>query len=154
MLRKANPMAHGCTHVNNTNTRVRNIVLLLCVQLFLLGDPPSINTTMIEKNTTVPENKRINVGNPVNISSGANLTLDCIVAGSPPITIRWLRNGEVIETSQGNSSNITIAITNTNDGDNITCRAANNNGYNMATTTINVDGNFIMYIISLYIICM
>ena len=105
---------------------------------------------MIEKPTTVPENKRINVGNPVNISSGANLTIDCIVTGTPPITITWIRinNNEIIGS---NSSTITIAVTNATDGDNIMCRADNNIGFDMATTTINVDGKFIIYyIISLY----
>ena len=101
----------------------------------------------------MPGNKRINVGNPVNISSGANLTIDCIVIGTPPITITWLRlsTNEIIESSAGNNSTITIAETNTTNGDNITCRADNNIGFDMATTTINVHGNFIMYIISLYI---
>ena len=105
---------------------------------------------MIEKPTTVPDNKRINVGNPVNISSGANLTIDCIVTGTPPIMITWLRlsANEIIAQ---NTSTITIAVTNTTDGDDITCRADNNIGFEMATTTINVDGNFIMYINSLYI---
>ena len=121
------------------------------MHIYLLGDLPSINTTMTEKPTTVPENKRVNVGSAVNISSGANLSIDCIVTGRPPITILWIRNdNEVIER---NSS--TITITDPTDGDNITCRAENNMGYSTATTSINVDGNFITYIISLYIIiCM
>ena len=104
---------------------------------------------MTEKPTTVPENKRVNVGNPVNISSGVNLTIDCIVAGTPPITISWVRNNEN-EIIGSNSSTITIAVTNTTDGDSIMCRADNNIGYDMANTTINVNGNFITYITSLY----
>ena len=107
---------------------------------------------MTEKPTTMPENKRVNVGNPVDISSGANLTIDCIVTGTPPITILWLHNdNKEIKKSEGNNS--TITITGPTDGDNITCRADNNMGYDMATTTINVNGNFILrsYIISLYI---
>ena len=97
----------------------------------------------------MPGNKRINVGSPVNISSGANLTIDCIVTGTPPIMITWLRlsANEIIAQ---NTSTITIAVTNTTDGDDITCRADNNIGFDMATTTINVEGN-IMHIISLYI---
>ena len=99
--------------------------------------------TMIEKPIPGPGNKRVNVGNPVNISSGANLTIDCIVTGTPPITITWIRinDNQIIGS---NSSTITIVVTNTTDGDNIMCRADNNIGFDMATTTINVDGNSIL----------
>ena len=92
---------------------------------------------MTEKPTAVPENKRVNVGSLVKISVGFNLTIDCTVAGTPPITISWIHNNEIIELSEGSSSTITITA---DDCDNITCRADNNIGYDMATTTINVEG--------------
>ena len=97
---------------------------------------------MAEKPTTEPENKRVDVGNPVNVSRGFNLTIDCIViSGTPPIAVTWIRNdNELISSSEGNSSSITINVTDAYDGDNITCRADNNIGYDNATTTINVQG--------------
>ena len=95
---------------------------------------------MIEKPTAVPENKRVNVGSLVKISVGYNLTIDCIVTGTPPIAITWIRNNDIIKSTEGNSSNITITVTEADDGDNITCRADNNIGYDAATTTINVVG--------------
>ena len=100
---------------------------------------------MSEKSTTEPENKRVNVGSPVNVSRGFNLTIDCIVInGTPPITISWIRsNNDLISSIEGNSSSITINVTDAYDGDNITCRADNNIGFDMATTTISVQGNFI-----------
>ena len=113
--------------------------------MFLLGYPPDINTTTAES-TTEPGNKRVNVGSPVNVSRGFNLTIDCIVVnGTPPFTILWLCNdNELIDFSEGNSSSITINVTDAYDGDNITCRADNKIGYDNATTTINVQGNFII----------
>ena len=95
---------------------------------------------MTEKPTAVPENKRVNVGSLVKISVGFNLTIDCIVTGTPLITILWIRNNEIIESIEGNSSTITITVTEADDCDNITCRADNNIGYDVATTAINVVG--------------
>ena len=97
---------------------------------------------MTEQPTTEPGDKRVNVGSPVNIFRGFNLTIDCIVInGTPPFTILWLRNDT--EQIGSNSSSITINVTDAYDGDNITCRA-DNIGYDMATTTINVQGIFII----------
>ena len=104
---------------------------------------------MIEKLIPGTENKRVNVGNPVNISSGANLTIDCIVVnGTLPINIMWihLNDNPTIKSSEGNSSTITIAVTNTTDGVSIMCYANNSIGYDNATTTINVNGNYILCI--------
>ena len=92
--------------------------------------------------TTEPGDKRVNVGSPVNVPRGFNLIIDCIVVnGTPPFTILWLRNyNDLIGSSEGNSSSITINVTDAHDGDNITCRADNNIGFDMATTTISVQG--------------
>ena len=96
---------------------------------------------MIEKPTAVPENKRVNVGSLVKISVGYNLTIDCIVTGTPPIAITWIYNdNDILQSIEGNSSTITKTVTEADDGDNITCRADNNIGYDIATTTINVGG--------------
>ena len=95
---------------------------------------------MTEKPTAVPENKRVNVGSVVKISVGFNLTIDCIITGTPPITILWIRNNDILQSIEGNSSTITKTVTEADDGDNITCRADNNIGYDIATTTINVGG--------------
>ena len=95
---------------------------------------------MTEKPTAMPENKRVNVGSVVKISVGFNLTIDCIVTGTPPITILWIRNNDILKSIEGNSSTITKTVTEADDGDNITCRADNNIGYDIATTTINVGG--------------
>ena len=97
---------------------------------------------MTEESITKPGDKRINVGSPINVTRGFNLTIDCIVVnGTPPITILWLHNDtELIGSIEGNSSSITINVTDAYDGDNITCRANNNIGYDNATTTINVQG--------------
>ena len=95
---------------------------------------------MIEKPTAVPENKRVNVGSVVKISVGYNLLIDCIVTGTPPIAITWIRNNDILNSTEGNSSTIIIPVTEAYDGDNITCRADNNIGFDDATTTINVVG--------------
>ena len=125
-------------------------LLPLCI-FYILGDPPHINKETAadsEESTIEPRNKRVNVGSPVNVSRGFNLTIDCIViSGTPPITISWIRsNNDLINSSEGNSSNITINVTDAHDGDNITCRADNNIGYDMATTTMNVESNFNNYV--------
>ena len=75
------------------------------------------------------------------VFSGSDVIIDCnIINGTPPINILWLRNNEVINSSIGNSS--TITITDAEDGDVFICRASNNIGFDEANSIINVQGNF------------
>ena len=75
------------------------------------------------------------------VFSGFDVIIDCNISnGTPPINILWLHNNEVINSSVGNSS--TITITDAEDGDVFTCRANNNIGFDEANSIINVQGNF------------
>ena len=113
-----------------------------CCCLFLLGVPPDIDEgpfVPIPPNITIGT-KRVNVGSPVYVFSASDVIIDCnIINGTPPITILWLRNNEVVNSSVGNSS--TITITDAEDGDVFTCRADNNIGFDEASSIINVQGN-------------
>ena len=85
--------------------------------------------------------KRVNVGSPVYVLSGSDVIVDCnIVNGTRPITILWFHNDEVINSSVGNSS--TVTITDAEDDDVFTCRANNSIGFDEASTIINIQGNY------------
>jgi len=85
---------------------------------------------------------RVDIGSPVYVIDGSNVVIDCdIASGTPPITIRWFRNGQ-LDTSRGNVS--TITVTDASDGDVFMCRADNNIGFDMESTTINVFGKGIL----------
>ena len=63
--------------------------------------------------------------------------------GTPPITIKWLRNGSP-DPTRGNVS--TITITDASNGDIFKCRAENNIGFDTENTTIYItDGKWIMH---------
>lgn len=88
--------------------------------------------------------KRVSAGSPVYVFSGSDVIIDCnIVNGTAPITILWLRNNKVINSSVGNSS--TVTITDAEDDDVFTCRANNSIGFDEASTIINI-GNLIAII--------
>ena len=92
---------------------------------------------MIEPPFIMKESKRVSVGRPACIFSGSHVIIDCnIINGTPPITILWFHNNEVINSSEGNSS--TITITDAEDGDVFTCRADNYIGFDVASSIINV----------------
>ena len=107
--------------------------------MFLLGNPPDIDEgpPMSRLTTIIVGNKRVTIGSPVYVHDGYSVTIDCTtVSGTPPITIRWFRNGTLIA---GDVNNITI--TDANNSDVITCRADNNVGFDEEVTTITVIGN-------------
>ena len=80
----------------------------------------------------------VQIGSPAYVVDGSDVTLVCdILSGTRPITISWFRNG-VLDTTRGNTS--TITVSNYNNGDVYTCRADNDIGFDMETTTINVFG--------------
>jgi len=81
---------------------------------------------------------RVDIGTPVYVIDGSNVVIVCdIASGTPPMTIRWFRNGQ-LDPSRGNVS--TITVTDANDCDVFMCRADNNVGFDMKNTTINVFG--------------
>ena len=85
-----------------------------------------------------PEDMEIKIGSPAYVFDGFDITLVCdILSGTRPITIRWFRNGAP-DSTRGNVS--TITVTDYNDGDVFTCRADNDVGFDMKSTTINVLG--------------
>ena len=97
---------------------------------------------MTEESTT-KSGKRVNVGSPVNITRGFNLTIDCVVInGTLPIFLSWIRNNNISlsKSMERNSSSFTINVTDAHDGNNITCRADNSIGSVDVNTTINVQG--------------
>ena len=55
------------------------------------------------------------------------------------MTVLWHRNNVDIFPSEGNSS--TITITDAKDGDNVSCRAKNSMGSDVATSIIHVQGD-------------
>ena len=88
--------------------------------------------------TVPPGDMEVQIGSPAYVIDGADVTLVCdILTGTHPITIMWLHNG-VVDSTRGNVSN--IVVTNYNDGDEYTCRADNDVGYDNKSTTINVFG--------------
>jgi len=91
----------------------------------------------VPKPAKVPSgNQIVDIGTPVYVVDGYNVTIDCdVISGVPPITISWFHNGDLF---RGNVS--TITITDANDGDVFTCRAENNIGYDKHETTLNVFG--------------
>ena len=107
--------------------------------MFLLGNPPDIDEgPHIERPDNVIEgNKRVTIGSPVYVHEGYSVTIDCTtVSGTPPITIRWFRNGTLIAGDVN-----TITINDTSNADVITCRADNNVGFDEEDTTITIIGN-------------
>jgi len=83
----------------------------------------------------------VKIGSPAYIIDGYDLTIVCrTVSGTPPITITWFHNG-ILDLSWMNASTITILNVGLNlIGDNYTCRASNDVGYDEHTTIINVFG--------------
>ena len=82
-------------------------------------------------------NKRVKIGTPVYVYKGFDVIIDCkIVYGTPPITIKWFRNGSP-DPTRGNVS--TITITDASNGDVFKCRADNNIGFDTENTTIHVE---------------
>ena len=86
--------------------------------------PPSVQKGVI----------RVKIGAPAYLIHGFNVTIVCnVTRGFPPITIRWLHNGQP-DQSRLNSS---IAIVNdADDGDVFTCMAVNSVGYDKKDTRV------------------
>ena len=92
-------------------------------------------------------NKRVKIGTPVYVYKGFDVIIDCkIVYGTPPITIKWFRNGSP-DPTRGNVS--TITITDASNGDVFKCRADNNIGFDTENTTIHVEcGKCVVHILN------
>ena len=92
--------------------------------------PPSVQKGVI----------RVKIGSPAYLIHGFNVTIVCnVIIGTPPITIRWLRNGQP-DQSRINSS--TITVNDANDGDVFTCMAENTYGYDKKDTQIHFAHHF------------
>ena len=94
---------------------------------------------MTRPDTITEGNKRVKIGSPAYVLQGYNVTIDCNVSGTPPISIIWVYN-EQFRPEDGN----TITITDAKDGDVVTCRADNHIGFDEEFTTISVKGNVTM----------
>jgi len=93
-----------------------------------------------------PGDKTVQIGTPVYVIGGNDITIVCrIASGTPPMTIRWLRNG-VEDASFGNVSMITVANVNSinNDGDTFICKVENLIGFDVENSTINVFGKYVL----------
>ena len=140
-------------HIQNLKYNLSHNYYIEYYFLFLLGDPPCIDRPISNPNIT-EGTRRVNVGNPVIICPATDVIIDCnIVNGTLPITILWLCNNEVIDSSEVYTYSSNITITGAKDGDVIKCRANNSIGFDEANTTIQVQGNsFTIYVyIRMYI---
>jgi len=88
-----------------------------------------------------PRHISVKIGSPAYIVDGLNLAINCsTVCGTFSITIKWFHNG-VLDPFLINASSIEIQKVGLNmSGDNYTCRAENDLGYDEHTTTIYVFG--------------
>ena len=83
----------------------------------------------------------VQIGSPGYVVDGSDVTIVCdIASGTRPITISWFRNGAP-DPTRGNVS--TITVTDYNDGDEFTCRADNDVGFDEESTIINVFGKLL-----------
>ena len=102
-------------------------------------DPPVIDEGLHTSRSSIimKGNKTVKIGTPVYVYSGFDVTIYCnIVNGTPPITIKWFRNGSP-DLTRGNVS--TITITDASNGDVFKCRADNIIGFDTEYTTIHVE---------------
>ena len=106
----------------------------------LLGTPPNIDEGPFIPLPPLlpPGDMEVQIGSPAYVVDRFDVTIVCdIASGTRPITISWFHNG-VLDSTRGNVS--TITVSNYNDGDLFTCRADNDIGFDMESTTINVFG--------------
>ena len=104
-----------------------------------LLDPPVIDEgSFVSRPSVITRgNKRVNIGTPVYVHDGFDVTIDCnIVNGTPPVTIQWFRNGSP-DTTRGNVSAITI--TDASNGDVFKCRADNIEEADTQRSTVHVE---------------
>ena len=116
----------------------------------MLGNPPDIDEgSFVSRQSTVTEgNKKVKIGSPVYVVEGFNVIIMCKPVGTPPITIQWFRNGPP-DPTRGNVSRITI--NDANNGDIFKCRADNNIGFDMESSTIHiviVHSKWIMHVLT------
>ena len=98
-----------------------------------------------------PGSKNFTIGSQAHVFKDYNITFYCnVVNGTPLIAILWLRNNVEIFSSEKNSS--TITITDAKDGENITCRADNCIGFDVASSMILVKGEYNYEIVIIIII--
>ena len=88
--------------------------------------PPSVENGVIT----------VNVGSTVYTVNGLTVVIICkVTIGRPPITISWLRNGELLDQSRGKVSTINVTDVRPQ-GDVFTCTAENRIGFIQQNTMI------------------
>ncbi|UYV62093.1 Dscam [Cordylochernes scorpioides] len=86
---------------------------------------------------------------PKNLKVGEKVSLNCIaIKGSPPFTIRWMKNGEPLESqstvrvvASSHMSTIYFEPIDTTSGGNYTCEMSNKHGKDISTAVLNIQGN-------------
>jgi len=88
-----------------------------------------------------PGHQTVNIATPIYILAGNDVTIVCnISSGTPPITVKWYRNGvEIISFSNMSTINVSNVDVNCNDGDMYTCRAENSVWFDEETSIMTVE---------------
>ena len=113
--------------------QLNSITQSLLLYLYTL-EPPVIDKGAFLFTLPKRGSVRVKIGTPAFVYSGTDVTIDCkIISGTPPITIKWSRNGSPDPTI-GNVS--TIILTNVINYVNFRCRAENYRGFDTEHTSI------------------
>lgn len=82
---------------------------------------------------------------------GSSVSLECKVAGSPPITVAWFQNGQKITSGEkyqttfsDNVCILQISSLNHDDTGTYTCKAANVAGSNETRSRLSVQGQYLV----------
>ena len=129
---------------------MHNVRMYVCVYNVLIGtycpgDPPEIDEgSFVPRPSNVQEgDKRVKIGTTAYVHDRFAVIIECyIVNGTPPITIQWFHNG-LPDLTRGNDPNITI--TDARNGDVFKCRADNNVGFDIESTTVYVECGMSVY---------
>ena len=125
----------------HTGQAYSSILVLFDMYIYtFIGTPPDIDEGLFmpQPPTVPPGDIEVKIGSPAYVVNGSDVTIVCdILSGTHPITISWLCNGEPDPTRSNVS---TITVTDYNDGEEFTCRADNDIGFDEKSSTINVFG--------------
>ena len=106
--------------------------MLICVE----SDNPYIDKDLSKPIVVEKGVIRVKIGTPVYIIDGLSFTIVCnVTSGQSPVAITWLPDGIPHQTN-GNVSTVTIASTNVNHGDVLSCKASNSIGYEQVATKV------------------